>query len=159
LYELARKGEVIDRPPRPVKILAINASPNGYIDVTCSKGTYIRSLCVDIGEMLGCGATMGELVRTRSGNFSLEDSISLAQFKEAAENGTLGEFILPPQKLLPYPAFTLQPEAVARAKNGNPVPRERTGGAADKCWLLAPDETLIGLYRFEKNAFRAEVMM
>ena len=79
LYELAREGKTIERKPRPVVFYEIRILdmelPLVRISVTCSKGTYIRTLCNDIGEKLGCGGAMEELLRTRSGNFTLEESI------------------------------------------------------------------------------------
>ena len=64
------------------------------ISVTCSKGTYILTLCNDIGEKLGCGGAMEELLRTQSGNFTLEESMTLSQVEEAVANGTIGEKIV-----------------------------------------------------------------
>ncbi len=82
LYELARQGIVIDRPQREVTIYdckMVNALTNNRfkIQVHCSKGTYIRTLCTDIGKILGCGAYMGELLRTKVGEYTLNDSITL----------------------------------------------------------------------------------
>ena len=79
LYELAREGKTIERKPRPVVFYEIRILdmelPLVRISVTCSKGTYIRTLCNDIGEKLGCGGAMEELLRTRSGNFTKKPCI------------------------------------------------------------------------------------
>jgi tRNA pseudouridine55 synthase len=167
LYELARKGQTIDRPARSVKIHEINVSQNDnkiFLDITCSKGTYVRSLCLDIGEKLGCGAVMGELTRTRSGMFSIENSFSLEQVKTAAENGGLNEIILSVDKLLPYPAVTIKPEALARALNGNPIPIELIADEdegelfTEKLWVKSHENRLIGLYSLKEKHLRAEVM-
>ena len=95
LYELAREGKTIERKPRPVVFYEIRILdmelPLVRISVTCSKGTYIRTLCNDIGEKLGCGGAMEELLRTRSGNFTLEESMTLSQVEEAVADGTIGE--------------------------------------------------------------------
>ncbi|MCL2199527.1 MAG: tRNA pseudouridine(55) synthase TruB, partial [Defluviitaleaceae bacterium] len=118
LYELARKGEVIELPPRPVKIFDIQITKSDdkiLIETTCSKGTYIRSLCADIGEALGCGATMGNLTRTQSGAFHIKDAIKLDELKTTDINNIL----LPVDKLLPHPAVTVPPEILPRALNGN----------------------------------------
>ena len=81
LYELARQGKEVEIEPREVEIKALKlVSFEGdtfKIDVECSKGTYIRSLCRDIGEALSCGATMTELIRTYTSGFSIEDTVSL----------------------------------------------------------------------------------
>ncbi len=99
LYELARKGENISRQPRLVNIFDINiiefiSSNRFVIEVTCSKGTYIRTLCVNIGEKLGCGACMGQLTRTASGNFSIEQSITLSEFKAISETGNISSVVI-----------------------------------------------------------------
>lgn len=92
LYELARKGQVVKRPPRKVQIyqldlLAIHPEtyPQIQFSVCCSKGTYIRTLCVDIGRKLGCPAHMSQLIRTTSGPFHLEDCFTLAEIEAAAK--------------------------------------------------------------------------
>ena len=99
LYELAREGKTIERKPRPVVFYEIRimdiSLPLVRISVTCSKGTYIRTLCNDIGEKLGCGGAMEELLRTRSGNFTLEESLMLSQVEEAVSDGTIMEKIVP----------------------------------------------------------------
>lgn len=91
LYELARKGIVVERPKRQVKIYdceIIEPLINNKfkIRVHCSKGTYIRTLCTDIGEKLGCGAHMGTLLRTQVGHYELKDSLKLAQLEAVKEN-------------------------------------------------------------------------
>ena len=81
LYELAREGKVIERKARPVKILDIQILeidlPKVRMEVSCSKGTYIRTLCHDIGEKLGCGGCMESLIRTRVSTFRIEDAKTL----------------------------------------------------------------------------------
>lgn len=83
LYELAREGREVERQPRHVDISYIRILEIGLPEVRfavgCSKGTYIRTLCADIGEKLGCGAAMAALRRTRVGNFRIEDSIRLSK--------------------------------------------------------------------------------
>lgn len=87
LYELARKGIEVERKARTVTIYNINIIKIGpdrvLFDVLCSKGTYIRTLCKDIGERLGCGGTMAFLLRTQSGDFNLEDAITIEELLEA----------------------------------------------------------------------------
>ena len=86
LYEIAREGKTVERKPRTVFFHNIEIQdmklPLVKISVTCSRGTYIRTLCYDIGKKLGCGACMEELVRTRSGQFRLEDSLTLEEIRE-----------------------------------------------------------------------------
>jgi tRNA pseudouridine55 synthase len=99
LYELARLGISVDREPRRVTISEINlrsfSGKSAEISVICSKGTYIRSLCADIGTDLGCGAHMSKLTRTRSGDFNLSDSISLEDAIKLHNTGELEARICP----------------------------------------------------------------
>ncbi|MFR1707873.1 MAG: tRNA pseudouridine(55) synthase TruB [Clostridium sp.] len=87
LYELAREGKEVYREPRNITIYSIDIlsidSPIIEIKVRCSKGTYIRSLCYDIGEELGCGAMMWELKRTATGTFTIENSVDLKELTES----------------------------------------------------------------------------
>ncbi|MBL7071250.1 MAG: tRNA pseudouridine(55) synthase TruB [Candidatus Omnitrophica bacterium] len=98
LYKLARKGVTVERKARKVTIKNISISeiglPDVSLDVVCTKGTYIRQLCADIGEKLGCGAHMTELRRTRSGDFNISEAVSIDSLKKASGSG--GE----PAKLL-----------------------------------------------------------
>ena len=86
LYNLARRGEVVERPARHCKILDLTVTninlPRVDMHVTCSKGTYIRTLCHDIGEKLGVGGCMEHLVRSKVERFKVEDSITLSQIEE-----------------------------------------------------------------------------
>lgn len=101
LYDLARQGIEIEREKRPVTITELNllsaddAQHIYQIDVACSKGTYIRTLCADIGEALGCGATMTALRRTEAAGFSIADSITQEEAEKLSEEGTLTERLLP----------------------------------------------------------------
>ena len=86
LYELARAGREVERKARPVKILDISveeiALPRVTMTVSCTKGTYIRTLCYDIGRKLGCGGCMESLLRTRVGQFELKDSLTLSEIEK-----------------------------------------------------------------------------
>ncbi|NLU27566.1 MAG: tRNA pseudouridine(55) synthase TruB, partial [Hungateiclostridium thermocellum] len=97
LYELARSGIEVERTPRKVKIHFINIlSIRGnrvVFDVGCSKGTYIRTLCSDVGDKLGCGGHMGFLVRLKSGSFDIKNALTLEEIKETAEKGNPEEIL------------------------------------------------------------------
>lgn len=99
LYELAREGKEVYREPRDIRIHSIDIlsieSPMVYIKVKCSKGTYIRSLCYDIGEELGCGAMMWSLERESTGPFTLADSVNL----EDLNVDNVKEYIIPLEKV------------------------------------------------------------
>lgn len=127
LYELARAGIEVEREPRPVTFFDITVAwtdlPRFCIRVTCSRGTYIRTLCHDIGQRLGCGACMESLVRTGVGCFSLEDAKGLEEIQAAADAGTAGNLIIPTDAMFRrLPGVRTAPAADAAARNGNPVP-------------------------------------
>ncbi|MEI6055351.1 MAG: tRNA pseudouridine(55) synthase TruB [Lentisphaerota bacterium] len=86
LYELARQGKTIEREPVPIEISSLEITkidlPDVYMTVACSKGTYIRSLCFDIGNILGCGGTLFSLRRTKSGLFCVDNAITLEKLRE-----------------------------------------------------------------------------
>lgn len=124
LYELARKGVEIERKSRKVVIDYINIESVGtdecVFTVGCGKGTYIRSLCRDIGEKLGCGACMKELVRTRSGICLASDALTLSEVEKKVCDGSLNECIKPVDYFFAdYPALILAKEYDRYVKNGN----------------------------------------
>lgn len=130
LYELAREGREVERQPRHVDIAFIRildmALPEVRFVVGCSKGTYIRTLCADIGEKLGCGAAMAELKRTRVGNFRIEDSIKLSRVEELMQSGTCGDYVIAPDSVfLEYGGASVKGEAENALLNGNKLyPRQ-----------------------------------
>ena len=105
LYELAREGKVVERKPRKVHIDAITILDESALEsehvftmeVKCSKGTYIRTLCNDIGLRLGCGAAMQHLTRTRVGAFGIEDAYTLSQIEDMEKSGELENIIRSPE--------------------------------------------------------------
>lgn len=106
LYELAREGKTIERKPRKVFFYEITVEkielPCVVFQVTCSKGTYIRTLCEDIGNQLGCGGCMQELERTRSGIFSLEESKTIDQIQEFVDNNKIADILIPVDSIFPH---------------------------------------------------------
>ena len=126
LYELAREGKVIERKARPVKILDIQILeidlPKVRMEVSCSKGTYIRTLCHDIGEKLGCGGCMESLIRTRVSTFRIEDAKTLDEIEALKQEGKLAELLVPIDAMFPsYPKIMVKDDWKAFAKNGNPL--------------------------------------
>lgn len=124
LYELARRGETVERKPRKITIskLEIIGEHNGdyTLDVCCSKGTYIRTLCSDIGQKLGCGACMSSLRRIKAGAFSVEDAFTIDDVAAAANDGTTDKLILPVDSLFAgYAALKVGENAGKKLKNGN----------------------------------------
>lgn len=124
LYELARAGKEVERQPRyvhiaQIRILAIDL-PDVRFTVECSKGTYIRTLCADIGERLGCGAAMAELKRTRVGNFRIEDAVRLSDVEEFMRMGTCEDHVIAPDRIfMEYKAASVKGGAENALLNGN----------------------------------------
>ncbi|MCI8520614.1 MAG: tRNA pseudouridine(55) synthase TruB [Clostridia bacterium] len=123
LYELARQGIEVERKPRKVTINSIDileiSGERVKIDVSCSKGTYIRTLCEDIGKKLGAGAYMNTLRRTRTGQFTIEESHTLSEIKELKENGGIESIMIPADRMFTeYPSVTLNPKQVKSVTNG-----------------------------------------
>ena len=124
LYELARRGESVERKPRRVtidKLDIIGENESDYVlDVVCSKGTYIRTLCNDIGDTLGCGGCMSSLRRVKAGAFSIEKAHTIDEIQAAADNGGLDEIIIPVDRLFStYPELTVRDTAEKKLRNGN----------------------------------------
>lgn len=132
LYELARQGIEIEREARPITIYELDLldynEKEGQLTLhcACSKGTYIRTLCDDLGRMLGCGAVMTALRRTAAAGYTLADCITLDQAKAMAEEGTLAQRLLPMETALAaYPAITVSAPQANRFRNGGALALER----------------------------------
>lgn len=126
LYELARRGESVERKPRRVtidKLEIVGENESDYVlDVVCSKGTYIRTLCNDIGDTLGCGGCMSSLRRVKAGAFSIEKAHTIDEIQAAADNGGLDEIIIPVDRLFSaYPELTVRDTAEKKLRNGNVI--------------------------------------
>lgn len=134
LYQLARKGIEVERETRTVTIYSAEIlekkADNLYtVSFSCSAGTYIRSLAFDIGEKLGCGACLQRLERTYSNGFSIEDSVTLEEAAELAQQGKLGEKILSVEKVMEvYPPLTVSEAQSKRFRNGGALSLERIKG-------------------------------
>lgn len=134
LYELAREGKVVERKARLVDIYQIRVLkmdlPRVWMEVSCSKGTYIRTLCHDIGEKLGCGGCMEELFRTKVSSFLLSDSLTLADINKRMQEGTLGEVLVPVDAMFGgYRKIVVKEPWISLARNGNSLPLKAvTGG-------------------------------
>lgn len=126
LYELAREGKEVERKARRITIYELEILgmelPNVTIRVLCSKGTYIRTLCHDIGQKLGCGAAMQSLLRTRVERFTLADARRLDEIKEFWEKDEIGRILLPVDAMFEtLPAVTVTPFFLTALQNGNPL--------------------------------------
>ncbi len=126
LYRLARAGAEVEAPERTVRIHTLvrleSVLPRVELLVECSKGTYIRSLARDLGEVLGTGAYLHDLVRLRSGPFGLEEAYTLAEVEAAAAGGWLPRLVYPPDPALAdLPAAILGEAEAARVRHGGRV--------------------------------------
>lgn len=160
LYEIAREGKEIERKARKItvydiRIAEINPPNKAIIEIDCSKGTYIRSLCSDIGNKLGWGAFMSSLTRTASGKFKLNEAVKLDELKNAAERGEAEKFIIPPDDVLSgYKRVTVSEKANKYLYNGGKI----YGGylkydkkPSDNEIVLGYDATgrLVGIYLYK----------
>ena len=160
LYELARKGIVIERPSREVNIMRCELiewidETSFKIVVDCSKGTYIRTLCTDIGRKLGCGAYMESLLRTRVGSFYLNESITLSTLE--ANKLNVEPFIHTIESMFKeYEAVTIKPEYNKYLYNGNPLTLKAIEYLPknNKPFLRVYDEKgqFIGLYKVNESS-------
>lgn len=162
LYELARKGVEVERAARRVTIHSIDILsvelPRVRMRVHCSKGTYIRTLCQDIGEKLGCGGCMESLLRTRVGRFGLHEAYRLSEIEAYAKEGRAEELILSSDQLfLDDPALFVRPELYRFADNGNVLlPEhfaEEPGSLADgqQVRVYGRNQGFTGIYEYRKS--------
>ncbi|HSR31320.1 MAG TPA: tRNA pseudouridine(55) synthase TruB [Anaerolineae bacterium] len=127
LYKLARQGRAVERAPRQVEIFAVElldwTPPSLIVEVTCSAGTYIRSLAHDLGQWLGSGAYLAALVRLSSGRFSLEEAVSLGRLEEAFQHAQEDRYLLPlDEAFLEWPAILVGSDDARRIAHGHPIP-------------------------------------
>lgn len=127
LYKLARKGEEVERSAREIEIYSIAIDlvelPHVTFTVSCSRGTYVRTLASDIGEALGCGAHLTALRRTRSGPFAIDHALSLDEFRQIVEAGAIERHVSTPGEALSHlRILCLDGEGAERVRHGM-VPR------------------------------------
>lgn len=170
LYELAREGKEVERKARLVIIHYIEvidiSLPQLTIKVGCSKGTYIRTLCHDLGEKLGCGAAMAALERTKSGQFTLEGAVTLAELEEKLNSSTgnreevIQSFVIPVDKMFSgYEELRVFPEWERLIQNGNSFEEKNLRkefwqkDRVDKSQyrIYINENTFMGVYEYRKN--------
>lgn len=147
LYELAREGKSVERKPRNVTIYSIDVDEvdlennSATLTVECSKGTYIRTLCDDIGEYLGCYAHMGELIRTYSGGFDISKSYTIDELEKMSEEGILLSALIKTDEVFSdYEAVVLDENETKKVKNGVALIKRQF-----------EDGRLYRVYDYEKN--------
>ena len=149
LVDLARRGIVIEREARPITIHELDIEGDGAdytMRVFCSKGTYIRTLCADIGQKLGCGGVMSSLIRTKTGAFSLENAYTLEEL-EAMSTEERASLLLPTETLFDHlPKITLGDFFAKLSRNGCEIYLKKIGAGF-------PLGTLLRVY--DRNGFYA----
>lgn len=180
LCDLARAGKEVERKARPVEIYEIQIEeihlPRVRMTVSCSKGTYIRTLCHDIGEKLKCHGCMESLLRTRVGQFLLKDSLTLAQVETYRDENRITEIVMPVDQVFSdCPALKLTKEAAKLGYNGNPFTSTQALTENDRMaekssdisldggkWFRVydPEGVFIGVYAYDskRDQFRPEKM-
>jgi tRNA pseudouridine55 synthase len=165
LYELARRGEVVDLQPRPIVVHRIDILTHDrewtrlLLHVVCGKGTYIRKLCADIGDALGCGGYAHFMVRTRTGTFGVEDARTLEELHALAAQGAVeGALISMDDAVAHLPAVDLSDQSVSDVLHGHAVPvwkAGRTPPAEDTpVRLRSRRGALVALARVEQGRLR-----
>lgn len=166
LYEYAREGVEVERKPRRVTVYNIDIKkiqlPNVWFTVECSRGTYIRTLCNDIGECLGCGGCMDSLIRTRASVFGIEQSRKLSEIEQLREEDKISTILYPLDAMFQkLEAETVKEEFQRLLYNGNPlrkeffeeeIPKESQIRVYDK------EKHFIGIYTWDgkRNQYRPE---
>lgn len=164
LYELARQGKEVERKPRQItifetEILSVNM-PEITFRVRCSKGTYIRTLCHDIGEKLGCGAAMAALKRTQSGQFKAESAVTLSQLEQIRDEDSVDKVLIPVDKMFADYADIHVPEEITRlVQNGNSfylnqIFERRMFGNEEAVRVYDRAGRFYGVYRFSRAGNR-----
>ena len=177
LYELAREGIEVERKPRKIHIDAITVLDDSLLEsehlftmeVKCSKGTYIRTLCNDIGMRLGCGGAMQHLTRTRVGAFGLDSAVTLSMIEKMRDDETLSDIIQSPEYIFrDLDRIHVKDSSRVLLENGNSfrkdaILNEDPDGVNDKEYakemfkdgnmvrVYAEDETFFGIYKYDER--------
>lgn len=161
LYELARAGKEVERQARQVEICSIVIDkiqlPRVTMTVSCSKGTYIRTLCFDIGRVLGCGGCMEHLLRTQVERFQVKDSLTLQQIETMRDAGTLEQVIVPVEDMfLEYQKVKTLPDYDFLVHNGNQVREEQLEKKESICKdqpvrLYDSKDQFTGIYEYRED--------
>lgn len=169
LYELARAGKEVERQPRPVEILELEIEklelPRVTMRVMCSKGTYIRTLCHDIGRKAGCGGCMESLVRTRVDRFGIRESLRLSEIERLRDLGELDRYVWPVDAVFAgLPGLVMLPAGDRLVHNGNPFgpefaeadpkTEEKVPKAGGNVRVYDSKGKFIGIYRYEEKKGR-----
>ena len=156
LYELARAGITVERKSRPVTIHSLDIvdfqPPLITVEVECGKGTYIRSLAHDLGQILGCGASLKGLVRQRYGPFDIEDAVSIPRLEDAFRQDHWEHFVHPMDSVLSaWPAVVVDEATEQLIKNGAPVALPLESAKGDRCRAYTASGHFLGVLRPDRE--------
>ena len=152
-YDMARNGEEVELAPRIINVYSLEllewAPPEVVIDVYCSSGTYVRSLAHDLGERLGCGATLTGLRRTKSGKFTLRDAVPLRKLNDAFIDGTWYQYLIPAAEALSdWPTVEVNQEEMDVLRHGNRIPAQNP--ASTKAIGVSEQGELVALMELDE---------
>ena len=159
LYELARHGIEVEREPRSVTIHSLKIThffaDSFTLEVSCSSGTYIRTLIDDIGRLLGCGAVMTALTRTEANGFSIKDAHTLSEIQQAVSEGCAEELIIPVESCFrDYPCVNVSAAQAVRFSNGGELSLDRLKSIPPDgiCTVFSPEGVFLGLGEADSSA-------
>ena len=164
LYALARRGEKIELEAREVEIenieLISDLKDNEFsIRVTCGKGTYIRTLCHDIGKRLGCGAHMKTLLREKAAGLSLKDSYKISELQEMMDKGDLS-FLKPTDQAVSFmERVNIHKNALKKLENGNPIPKNFADKIVGGFVRIYCENIFFGIGILENGTYRLKCML
>ena len=162
LYKLARQGIEVERKSRQRRIYSLELKswqpPLATIEVECERGTYIRSIARDLGQLLGCGAHLRNLLRLRCGSFSLEDAVSLSQLEDSFRNGYWQELVYPIDSVLSHLAavvVVVDDATEKNIRNGRSLALDGAldgdDSSGDRCRAYSRDGSFLGVLKFNSK--------
>jgi len=156
-YEMARRGEDVELEPRLIQVHELELldwdPPEAVIDIQCSSGTYVRSLAHDLGDKLGCGATLTGLRRTKNGRFGLRDAVSLRKLQEAFANGDWYQYLIPAAEALgDWYTVELTVEQVDEVRPGHRVPAAEPVEEGKWARAVSQEGELVALMEYDSAA-------
>ncbi len=156
-YEIARRGEEVDLEPRTIQVHELELldwdPPEAVVDIQCSSGTYVRSLAHDLGEKLGCGATLTGLRRTKNGRFGLRDAVSLRKLQESFSAGDWYQYLIPAAEALgDWYTVELTVEQVDEVRHGHRVPATEVVEAGKWARAVSQEGELVALVEYDSAA-------
>jgi len=155
-YDMARNGEEVDIEPRKINVYNLELlewdPPEAVVDVYCSSGTYVRSLAHDLGEILGCGANLIGLRRTKSGQFALRDAVALRKLQEAFTTGDWYKYVIPAAEALgDWPSIELTNEQVDEVRHGHRIKSDLEVPKGKLARAISQQSELVALMSYDEE--------